>query len=180
MFALAKLRSDGSRDAEFGVNGVASINLRAAPFAQPPANADGTFPATPTGTQEIARGVLVQSDGKIVISGQAETPASPAPFDSRDVDVYAVRFNADGTLDTTYGGPNSPAPAVPGVARINMTNGDADANTLLSDNAWGSLINPDNTVVIEASRGTNIAAAPAKVDRDLAMIKLTTTGALDT
>jgi uncharacterized delta-60 repeat protein len=180
MFALAKLRSDGSRDAEFGVNGVASINLRAAPFAQPPANPDGTFPATPTGTQEIARGVLLQSDGKIVITGQAETPASPAPFDSRDVDVYAVRFNADGTLDTTYGGPNSPAPAVPGVARINMTNGDADANTLLSDNAWGSLINPDNTVVVEASRGTDIGAVPAKVDRDLAMIKLTTNGALDT
>jgi uncharacterized delta-60 repeat protein len=179
-FALAKLRSDGSRDLEFGVNGVASINLRAAPFAQPPANPDGSFPATPTGTQEIARGVLVQSDGKIVISGQAETPATPAPLDSRDIDVYAVRFNANGTLDTTYGGPSSPAPAMPGVSRINMTNGDADANTLLSDNAWGALINPDDTVVIEASRGTNIAAAPAKVDRDLAMIKLTTTGALDT
>jgi uncharacterized delta-60 repeat protein len=179
-FALAKLRSDGSKDVEFGANGIASINLRAAPFAQPPANPDGSFPATPTGTQEIARGVLVQSDGKIVITGQAETPASPAPFDSRDVDVYAVRFNADGTLDTTYGGPNSPDPAVPGVSRINMTNGDANANTLVSDNAWGALINPDNTVVIEASRGTNIAAAPAKVDRDLALIKLTTTGALDT
>jgi uncharacterized delta-60 repeat protein len=180
MFAVAKLRSDGSRDLEFGVNGVASINLRAAPFAPPPANADGTFPATPTGTQEIARGVLVQSDGKIVITGQAETPAAPAPFDSRDVDVYAVRFNPDGTLDTTYGGPdNSPDPAVEGVSRINMTNGDAAANTLLSDNAWGALINPDDTVVIEASRGTDIAAEPTKVDRDVAMIKLTTDGALD-
>ncbi len=179
-FALAKLRSDGSRDLEFGTNGVASINLRAAPFAQPPANADGTFPATPTGTQEIARGVLLQSDGKVVITGQAETPAAPAPFDSRDVDVYAVRFNADGTLDTTYGGPNSPDPAVPGVSRINMTNGDAAMNTLVSDNAWGSLINPDDTVIIEASRGTDIAAEPAKVDRDVALIKLDTDGALDT
>ena len=179
-FAVAKLRSDGSRDLEFGVHGVASINLRAAPFAQPPANADGTFPATPTGTQEIARGVVVQSDGKIVITGQAETPAAPAPFDSRDVDVYAVRFNADGTLDTSYGGLNSPAPAVAGVARINMTNGDAAANTLVSDNAWGALINPDDTVVIETSRGTNIGADPAKVDRDLAIIKLTTSGALAT
>lgn len=178
-FAVAKLRSDGSRDLEFGVNGVASINLRAAPFAQPPANPDGTFPATPTGTQEIARSVLLQSDGKIVITGQAETPASPAPLDSRDTDVYAVRFNADGTLDTTYGGPNSPDPAVPGVARINMTNGDANANTLLSDAAWGSLINPDDTVVIEASRGTDIGAVPTKTDRDLALIKLTTDGALD-
>ena len=115
-FVLAKLRSDGSRDAEFGTNGVASINLRPGPFAQPPANPDGTFPATPTGNQEVARGVVVQSDGKIVITGQAETPASPAPFDMRDVDVYAVRFNADGTLDTTYGGANSPDPAPAGVA----------------------------------------------------------------
>jgi uncharacterized delta-60 repeat protein len=181
MFAVAKLRSDGSKDLEFGDDGVASINLRAAPFAQPPANADGTFPATPTGTQEIARGVLVQSDGKIVITGQAETPASPTPFDSRDVDVYAVRFNADGTLDESYGGPdNSPDPALAGVSRINMTNGDAAANTLLSDNAWGSLINPDDTVVIEASRGTDIGADSTKVDRDVAMIKLTTDGALDT
>src|SRR5688572_10773856 len=53
-FVLVKLRSDGSRDAEFGTNGFASINLRPAPFAQPPANADGTFPATPSGNQEVA------------------------------------------------------------------------------------------------------------------------------
>ena len=178
-FVLVKLRSDGSRDAEFGTNGVASINLRPAPFAQPPANLDGTFPATPTGNQEVARGVNVQSDGKIVVTGQAETPPTPTPLDPRDVDVYAVRFNADGTLDTTYGGVNSPDPAPAGVSRINMTNGDADANTLLADNAWGSLINPDDTVIIEASRGTDIVADPAKVDRDLAMIKLTTSGALD-
>ena len=179
-FVLAKLRSDGSLDAEFGTNGVSSINLRPGPFAQPPANPDGTFPATPTGNQEVARGVVVQSDGKIVISGQAETPASPAPFDVRDVDVYAVRFNTDGTIDTTYGGANSPDPAPAGVSRINMTDGDADANTLLSDNAWGSLVNPDDTLVIEASRGTDIGAVPAKTDRDVAMIKLKTNGALDT
>ncbi len=177
--ALAKLRSDGSRDAEFGTNGVASINLRPAPFAQPPVNADGTFPATPSGNQEVARGVLVQSDGKIVVTGQAETPASPAPFDVRDIDVYAVRFNADGTLDTSYGGANSPDPAPDGVSRISMTNGDAAANTLVSDNAWGAVINPDDTVVIEASRGTDIAADATKTDRDVAMIKLTTDGDLD-
>ena len=44
LLALAKLRSDGSRDAEFGVNGVASINVRPGPFAQPPANADAHVP----------------------------------------------------------------------------------------------------------------------------------------
>ena len=60
-----------------------------------------------------------------------------------------------------------------------MTNGDADANTLLSDNAWGALINPDDTVVIEASRGSDIVKKPTKVDRDVAMIKLTKEGALD-
>ncbi|MDP1847007.1 MAG: delta-60 repeat domain-containing protein [Solirubrobacteraceae bacterium] len=179
-FVLAKLRSDGSRDAEFGTNGAVSVNLRPAPFAQPPANADGTFPATPGGNQEVARGVVVQSDGKIVVTGQAETPASPAPFDTRDVDVYAVRFNADGTLDTTYGGSDSPDPAPAGVSRINMTDGDSAANTLLSDNAWGAVINPDDTVVIEASRGVDIGADPAKTDRDLAMIKLDTDGDLDT
>ena len=177
LFALAKLRSDGSRDAEFGVNGVASINVRPGPFAQPPANADSTFPATPTGTQEIARGVTCSPMARSS-SAARPRPAAGGP-DSRDTDVYAVRFNTDGTLDTTYGGANSPNTAVPGVSRIDMTNGDAAANTLVSDQAWGALINPDDTVIVEASRGTDIAAVPAKVDRDVAMIKLTTDGDLD-
>lgn len=175
-FALARLRSDGSPDLDFGVNGVASVNVSAAPFDAAPGGA-----TTPTGTTEIARGVLVQSDGKIVITGQAET-VDGTP-DSRDIDIYAARFNADGTLDTTYGGVNSPNPVpIAGITRISLTNGltagTAAGSAINADNAWGAVITTGNAVVIEASRGRNSTDAATR-DRDLAMVKLTSTGALD-
>lgn len=175
-FALAKLRSDGSLDIDFGVNGVASVNVSAAPFDTAPGGA-----TTPTGTAEVARSALVQSDGKIVITGQAET-VDAAP-DSRDVDMYAARFNTDGTLDTTYGGVNSPdAVPIAGISRVSLTNGltagTAAGSALFVDNAWGSAITTGDAVVIEGSRGRDSTDAATK-DRDLALVKLTSTGALD-
>ena len=51
---VARFNADGSRDTSFGTNGVASHNVVAA------------------GTVEAARGIVVQSDGKVVIAGVAE------------------------------------------------------------------------------------------------------------
>jgi uncharacterized delta-60 repeat protein len=162
---------------DFGVNGVASVNVSAAPFDTAPGGA-----TTPTGTTEIARSALVQTDGKIVVTGQAETVDGAS--DSRDIDMYAVRFHANGTLDTTYGGANSPnASPLPGISRISLTNGltagAAAGSAITADNAWGSAITAGNAVVIEGSRGRNSTDAATR-DRDLAMVKLTSTGALDT
>ena len=176
-FALAKLRSDGSLDQDFGVNGIASVNVSAAPFDAAPGAA-----TTPTGASEIARGVVVQSDGRIVLTGQAET-VDGAP-DSRDVDVYAARFDADGILDTTYGGVNSPdAVPIAGIARISLTDGltagVAAGGAITADNAWGGAITAGDGTVIEASRGRD-SSDLATADRDLAMIKLTSAGELDT
>src|SRR5262245_17188941 len=84
-FALTHVDASGKLDSKFGTNGVASINV---------------FPGG--GVTEVARGVVVQqlgaNKGKIVISGQAESSADPA-----DVDIYVVRFNADGSPDTSFG-----------------------------------------------------------------------------
>jgi uncharacterized delta-60 repeat protein len=52
--ALARYNMDGTLDATFGTAGVAKINVATA------------------GTEETARGVVVQSDGKIVIAGVVE------------------------------------------------------------------------------------------------------------
>jgi uncharacterized delta-60 repeat protein len=51
---VARFNTDGTRDTSFGTNGVASINVVAA------------------GTDEAARGVVIQSDGKVVIAGAVE------------------------------------------------------------------------------------------------------------
>jgi len=54
VFAVARFNKDGSRDTSFGVGGIARIN------------------AAVGGTLEEARGVVVQSNGKIVVGGTAE------------------------------------------------------------------------------------------------------------
>ena len=52
--AVARFNTDGTPDGDFGTNGIAKVN------------------ATVGGNLEEARGVVVQSDGKIVIGGTAE------------------------------------------------------------------------------------------------------------
>lgn len=54
--ALARFNADGTRDASFGTDGIVTVNVAVA------------------GTLETARSVVVQSDGKVVVAGVAETP----------------------------------------------------------------------------------------------------------
>jgi uncharacterized delta-60 repeat protein len=163
--ALARVDTNGDLDKTFAGDGVATLNVVSGPFALPPA-----VPA-PTGAAETARGVGVQSDGKIVIAGQAETATSPAPSDSRDLDVYVARFNADGTLDTTFG--------VAGTRRIDLSNGDSTDSTIVTDQAWGLNILSDDKIVVTAARGADIVVRPGKTDRDFALIRLSADGDLD-
>jgi uncharacterized delta-60 repeat protein len=163
--AVARVDTNGNLDPTFGGDGVASVNVVTGPFALPPAG------VAPTGAAEIARGVGVQSDGKIVVSGSAETATSPAPFDSRDIDIYVSRFDVDGTLDPTFG--------VGGTRRIDLSNGDAPDTTIVTDQAWGLNILANDKIVISGARGTDIASQPDKTDRDLALIRLSADGSLD-
>jgi len=75
-WGIARLNSDGSLDTSFNSSGHKTINFAgaAAPY-----------------------GVVVQPNGKILISGYS--------FDASGVSKFTtVRLNADGSLDTTYGG----------------------------------------------------------------------------
>jgi uncharacterized delta-60 repeat protein len=51
---VVRFNTDGSRDTSFGTDGVASVNVVTA------------------GTDEAARGIVIQSDGKVVIAGAVE------------------------------------------------------------------------------------------------------------
>jgi uncharacterized delta-60 repeat protein/uncharacterized repeat protein (TIGR01451 family) len=77
-FALARYNPDGTLDPGFGAGGKVTADL-----------------AGP-GLSDEARSVVVQPDGRIVASGFLEAP-------SAGLDFALARFNAEGTLDTSFG-----------------------------------------------------------------------------
>jgi uncharacterized delta-60 repeat protein len=72
--ALVRYNSDGTLDTTFDNDGIVVL-------ARQPAN-------------ESATGVVIQTDGKIVIGGYTETDS---------IDFFLARFNTGGSLDTTFG-----------------------------------------------------------------------------
>jgi uncharacterized delta-60 repeat protein len=75
-FALARYNPDGTPDAAFGSGGQVSTDF--------------------VGMEDDAFSVLIQSDGKIVAVGSANSPATYYDF-------AAVRYLNNGTIDTTFG-----------------------------------------------------------------------------
>src|SRR5215213_9148566 len=78
--AVTKFDDKGVIDKTFGTNGTALANV------------------TPGGkTAELARGIAVQSDGKIIVGGPAEANATATGDAARDTDIAVARFDATGT-----------------------------------------------------------------------------------
>jgi uncharacterized delta-60 repeat protein len=113
---------------------------------------------------ETARGVVVQSDGKVVLVGNAERNAAGADATAQDADVVAVRFTTTGALDTGFG--------ENGVRRIDLGAGDASVR----DQSWGVALAAQDQLIVFASR----KAADPRTDRDRVVFRLTASGALDT
>lgn len=76
-FALVRYNSNGSLDASFGDNGIITTDI-------------GTV------TDDRASSVALQGDGRVVVAGRT------FPFDKNHFAL--VRYNANGTLDTSFGG----------------------------------------------------------------------------
>ncbi len=73
-FMIARFNSDGTLDNSFGGDGIVT---------------------TAIGTNDIARSLIIQTDGKYVLAGSTDTLA--------DSDFALVRYNTDGSLDNTFG-----------------------------------------------------------------------------
>ncbi|WP_437500720.1 delta-60 repeat domain-containing protein [Sorangium sp. So ce1099] len=139
---VARFKTDGSLDTTFGANGIAKVNVVAGR------------------TAESARGIVLQSDGKVVLAGNVEhDPSATAP----DADIAVVRFNADGTLDTAFG--------TDGVAVVDLGAGEGNTGDML----WGVDRDADDGLVLFASK-----KAADRADRDRAIVRLTADGDLDT
>ncbi len=78
-FAVARYNVNGTLDATFGNGGKVTTDF--------------------SGSDDVAFGVAIQSDGKIVVAGGASAVVAGAV----NTDFGLARYNADGTLDTGFG-----------------------------------------------------------------------------
>lgn len=141
---VAKWNAQGQLDKGFGNNGFARKNVAV--------GAGG----------ELARSIVVQSNGKIVICGSIEH----AGGDARDRDVALVRFEANGTVDATFG--------TGGVATLDLSDGEPVGMGYVADGVWGLSVYSDDRLLVLGSQKRMGAT-----DTDFAVARLTPNGARD-
>lgn len=131
VFAAARYNPDGSLDPAFDGDGIVM---------------------TPLGTSHAyAQAIALQADGKILLGGQATSPGGNADF-------AVVRYNPDGSLDTSFGGSGSVRTPV-GVG---------------TDSIRALLVQPDGRIAAAGS-GTNTSG-----NTDFALVRYNANGSLDT
>ncbi|MBI2219167.1 MAG: hypothetical protein HYU51_17940 [Candidatus Rokubacteria bacterium] len=132
-FALARYDADGNLDTSFGGTGKVITDIGGFSF----------------GGGDAAYSVVIQSDGKIVAAGYGN------PLASGNSDFALLRYNTDGTLDTTFGGG--------GTGKVTT-----DFGTTF-DYGFSAVIQSDGKIVV-AGESTN----------DFALARYNTDGTLDT
>jgi len=140
-FTVVRYNADGSLDTTFGGGdgvAMAAIGLGSA--------------------RDEALNLAVQSDGKIVVVGSTQISSGIPP---PGTDIGVARFNADGSLDTTFGGGD-------GVVMMEIGAG------TLSDAARAVVVQPDGRIVVAGNTTT------AATGQDFALLRYTATGDLDT
>jgi uncharacterized delta-60 repeat protein len=142
---VARFTAAGALDPGFGKDGLAVHNI------------------VPGAGGEVARGIVVQSSGKVVVAATVEHAGAADP---RDRDVAILRFNTDGTLDRTFGSA--------GVALLDLSNGEVVGDSYVADNAWGLTAYPDDRLLVSAAQ-----KRAGATDTDFAIVRLTADGARD-
>ncbi len=142
---VAKFTPEGALDQSFGDHGYAIRNVAVGLAG------------------ELARGIALQSNGKIIVS---ETVEHKDAADARDRDIAVLRFNADGTKDTGFG--------VDGIKIIDLSDGVLVGTSYLADSAWGLGVYPDDRIVVSGG-----LVAASKTDTDFALVRLSKDGAFD-
>jgi uncharacterized delta-60 repeat protein len=132
-FALARYNPDGSPDTSFGTGGQVTTNF--------------------SGHEDDAYSVLIQSDGKIVAVGSANSTANYYDF-------AAARYLSNGTLDNTFG--------TGGIVTTDFGVHDLDI-------AYSAALQTDGKIV---AAGTTISNGG--VSEDFALARYNSNGTLDT
>src|SRR5262245_24661714 len=132
-FAVVRYNADGTLDATFGTGGKVITNFG------------------PGFTTDAAQDLAIQSDGKIVVVGSSTN--------SVGTDFAVARYNADGTLDASFG--------TGGLVTTNFGGTSLDA-------AQGVAIQADGKIVVT---GSSNSASPQD---DFAVVRYNADGSLDT
>jgi uncharacterized delta-60 repeat protein len=137
-FALVRYNTNGSLDSSFSGDGKVTTDI---------------------GTYDSGMGVTVQSDGKILVSGYAHGGIDQ-PFliqtdgivldADRSSDFALVRYNTDGTLDTSFG-----------------TGGRVTTDFGGNDIGWGVMIQSDGKIVVSGFSNGDFALARYNTDGSL-------------
>src|SRR5947209_1807821 len=113
-FAVARFNADGTLDASFGASGTGIVLTQAGP----------------DGNASQATSVAIQSDGRIVVVGK------DSGFERFDV----VRYRANGTLDTTFGGS--------GIVHTNLDDLVGFFSGVVGENAADVAVQSDGKIVV--------------------------------
>jgi uncharacterized delta-60 repeat protein len=140
---VVKYTADGKLDEGFGTKGFAIKNVIAGKNG------------------EVARSIVLQSDGKIVIAGEVEHAGAT---DARDRDIALVRFTAAGQVDESFGDK--------GVVLLDLSDGAVVGDGYVADLQSGLVVYPDDGLLVTAARKVD-----GRTDREFALVKLTKDGA---
>jgi uncharacterized delta-60 repeat protein len=145
VIAVARYSANGSLDTTFGggnsPSGIVLTNVA---------------PSAPSGTVERATAVAIQPDGKIDVAGYIVT-LGPSGTEN----IALVRYNANGTLDTTFGLSKNGIVLTPQFGNS-------------GDEAYALAIQSDGKIVLAGNLGTKLYSPVA-----MAVVRYTPTGQLD-
>ncbi|MDQ4090314.1 MAG: hypothetical protein M3163_08425 [Actinomycetota bacterium] len=150
MMAVTRFTADGTVDAGFGAAGTATVNVAQGGKAV-----------------ELARGVVVQSDGKVVIAGPVEHDPAASGDAAKDTDIGLARFDTAGRLDPGFGDR--------GVVRLDLSTGVPEGTAFRGDTAWGLVKLTGDRLLVVGSQ-----VAPGRTDADFAVVRLNANGTRDT
>ena len=135
-FALARFNTDGSTDLGFGSGGKQISDF--------------------FGAGAIANGIVLQADGKFVVAGSASDSATRP----NATDIAVARYNADGSLDTTFG--------TGGETAIPFANSATEQGNAVA-------LAADSKIVVTGAAFKTFATPP-----DFALVRYNADGTLDT
>ena len=159
-FVVAKILPSGELDTTFGEGGFSVKNVVVG------------------GAGETARPVVVQSTGKIIVGGVIEHDPTATGLLLNDRDIALVRFNTDGSVDTTFG--------TDGVKILDLNAGlvttEAMPRLVGADAVWSLSVYADDRILLHGSQravGFLADGTTPRPDNDWAAIRLTADGELD-
>ncbi len=155
--AVARYLNDGSLDTTFNPTGTNS-------------GIPGVVTTQVQGVNDIATGVIIDGNNKIVVVGSSAT----ATINSLgSIDVFALRYNEDGSLDTTFNSQGLRS-GIPGVITINVSSQNPQDNISGQVNIAKAVTIDNNNNIVLAGRADNGLVVGFLV------IRLTENGVLDT